>query len=219
MIELKHISKIYGDEKNEVHALRDVSISVQEGEFITIIGHSGSGKSTLMHILGCLDVPTSGEYVLMGESAGSLSADERARLRSERIGFIFQGFHLSPRLSALENVELPLLFRGIAPKQRRAMAIQALERVGLQNRLHHRPSALSGGQQQRVAIARALASQPPIILADEPTGNLDRESGKTVLEMLQSLHAAGHTILLITHDMTVAALGTRTLTMTDGCLV
>jgi len=218
LIRLIHVSKQFGVGKNQVQALNDVSLQVEKGEFVSIIGQSGSGKSTLMNILGCLDVPTTGTYQLLGMDVGTLSADRRAELRGEKIGFVFQGFHLAPQLTALENVELPLLFRGIAAKKRRIMASEALAEVGLSSRFDHKPSQLSGGQQQRVAIARALASKPPIILADEPTGNLDAGSGQTVLTILKSLHARGHTLLLITHDMKVADLAQRTLTMTDGVL-
>ncbi len=218
MIKLTNLSKIYGSGEEKVHALQDVSLNVSKGEFVSIVGHSGSGKSTLMHILGCLDVATSGTYTLMGEDVGTLSADRRALLRNERIGFIFQGFHLSGQLNALENVELPLLFRGLDKKTRRKLALEALSAVGLSDRLNHKPSQLSGGQQQRVAVARAIASKPPIILADEPTGNLDSESASSVLSLIKKLHENSHTILLITHDLSVAALAQRTLTMTDGKL-
>jgi len=218
MIRLEQVSKLYGTGENRVCALRDVTLHVKAGELISIVGQSGSGKSTLMNILGCLDVPTDGSYTLMGKNVGKLSSDQRAQIRGEQIGFIFQGFHLAPLLTALENVELPLMFRGIDAKTRRNMALTALDEVGLSNRISHKPSELSGGQQQRVAIARALASKPPIILADEPTGNLDGDSGRAVLDLIRSLHARRHTILLITHDPYVASLGERTLTMTDGTL-
>jgi len=218
MIELTNIEKRYGEGERVVYALRDVSLQVKRGDYISIIGKSGSGKSTLMNILGCLDVPTNGTYRLMGTDVGAMSSDCRAAIRGEKIGFIFQSFHLAPQLSALENVELPLIFRGIAPKVRTNMAKEALETVGLSDRLKHKPSELSGGQQQRVAIARALASRPPIILADEPTGNLDVQSGNIVMELIRALHREGHTILLITHDHTVASLAQRTLTMEEGIL-
>ena len=218
MIELERVTKAYGTGQTAVHALQEVSLRVENGEFVSIIGKSGSGKSTLMNILGCLDVPTSGTYRLMGTDVGSMSSDCRAAIRGEKIGFIFQSFHLAPQLSALENVELPLMFRGIAPKVRANMAKEALETVGLSDRLQHKPSELSGGQQQRVAIARALVSRPPIILADEPTGNLDAQSGNIVMELIRTLHRDGHTILLITHDNTIASLAQRTLTMEAGIL-
>ena len=218
MIVLDHVSKQYGTGETAVHALRKISLQVEKGAFLSIVGQSGSGKSTLMSILGCLDVPTSGVYRLMGEDVGKLSANCRAQIRSERIGFIFQSFHLAPRLTALENVELPLKFRGMDAKRRTALALAALETVGLSERIGHRPCELSGGQQQRVAVARALASSPPIILADEPTGNLDARSGRAVLDLLQAMHQQGRTILLITHDPSVASLAQRMMTMDDGVL-
>ncbi len=218
MISLKNVSKTYGTGLSLVHALKDVSLDIKKGEFVSIVGQSGSGKSTLMNILGCLDVATSGSYTLMGEDVSNLSHNRRATLRNERIGFIFQGFHLAGQLSALENVELPLIFRGMDKKTRQKMAVEALTAVGLADRITHKPSELSGGQQQRVAVARALCSKPPIILADEPTGNLDSESSKSVLSIIEKLHHDGHTIILITHDMNVAKRGQRTLTMTDGRL-
>ncbi len=218
MIRLEGIAKLYSGGDRVVEALRDVSLHVKMGEMVSVVGRSGSGKSTLMYILGCLDVPDAGSYRLMGQDVGKMTGRERARVRNEQIGFIFQGFHLSPQRTALENVELPLIFRGVAPKARRQMALEALEQVGLSDRLGHKPSELSGGQQQRVAIARALASKPPLILADEPTGNLDAASGAAVLSILDALHEKGHTILLITHDMSVAERSERILTMADGIL-
>ncbi len=218
MISLKNVSKTYGTGLSLVYALKNVSLDVKKGEFVSIVGQSGSGKSTLMNILGCLDVATSGSFTLMGEDVSALSHNRRAVLRNERIGFIFQGFHLAGQLSALENVELPLIFRGVDKKTRREMAVDALTAVGLADRLTHKPCELSGGQQQRVAVARALCSKPPIILADEPTGNLDSESSKSVLSLIEKLHGDGHTIILITHDLSVASKGQRTLTMTDGFL-
>ena len=218
LISLDRISKRYQAGAASVQALAEVSLDVHRGEMLAIIGQSGSGKSTLMNIMGCLDVPTSGRYFLGGQDVSRLSERELSYVRGRQIGFIFQKFHLIPELSALENVELPLCYRGIAPTARRRFAKESLARVGLSDRLLHRPNELSGGQQQRVAIARAIASHPPLILADEPTGNLDSESGETVMHLLTDLHQDGHTVVLITHDPSIAATAQRVVKMKDGRL-
>ena len=216
MIDLKNIYKIYKMGENEVYALNNVSLHIDNKEFVSIIGPSGSGKSTLMNMLGCLDVPTRGSYTLDGYNVGSKTDDELAAIRNEKIGFVFQGFNLLPKLSALENVELPLIYQGISVKERRERAKKALESVGLGDRVDHKPTELSGGQQQRVAIARALVTNPPIILGDEPTGNLDSKSGKEVMEIFKELHKKGNTIILITHDADVAAQAERIVRIQDG---
>ncbi len=218
MIDLKNIYKIYKMGENEVYALNDVSLHIDDKEFVSIIGPSGSGKSTLMNMLGCLDVPTKGTYTLDGYDVGSKTDDELAVIRNEKIGFVFQGFNLLPKLTALENVELPLIYQGVSAKKRRERAIQALESVGLGERINHKPTELSGGQQQRVAIARALVTNPPIILGDEPTGNLDSKSGKEVMDIFKELHRKGNTIILITHDNDVAAQAERIIRIQDGKL-
>lgn len=218
MIDLKNIYKIYKMGENEVYALNDVSLHIGEKEFVSIIGPSGSGKSTLMNMLGCLDVPTKGTYMLDGYDVGSKTDDELAAIRNEKIGFVFQGFNLLPKLSALENVELPLIYQGVPAKERKVRATKALESVGLGERVEHKPTELSGGQQQRVAIARALVTNPPIILGDEPTGNLDSKSGKEVMEIFKELHQRGNTIILITHDSGVAAQAERIIRIQDGKL-
>ncbi len=218
LISLENITKTYETGAVSVRALSEVSLEVQRGDMLAIIGQSGSGKSTLMNIMGCLDVPTSGRYCLNGRDVSRLSRRELSDVRGRQIGFIFQKFHLIPELTALENVELPLSYRGISPTARRRFAKESLERVGLSERLSHRPNELSGGQQQRVAIARAIAAHPPLILADEPTGNLDSESGMAVMRLLKELHADGHTVVLITHDPSIAATAQRIVTMKDGRL-
>lgn len=218
LISLESITKQYRTGSVCVNALQDVTLNVHRGEMLSIIGQSGSGKSTLMNIIGCLDVPTSGRYCLNKREVSRLSAYELSQVRSRQIGFIFQKFHLLPELTALENVELPLSYRGLSPTARRYYAKESLARVGLASRMHHRPNELSGGQQQRVAIARAIAAHPPLILADEPTGNLDSQSGETVMRLLRELHADGHTVVLITHDPSVAAMAQRVVTMKDGQL-
>ncbi|MFZ2537766.1 MAG: ABC transporter ATP-binding protein, partial [Oscillospiraceae bacterium] len=200
LIEINKISKVYNPGENAVYALKDINLTIEKGEFIAIVGSSGSGKSTLMNILGCLDIPSSGTYSLEGSDVSSFSDDELSVIRNKKIGFIFQGFNLVQSLNAIENVELPLAYRGIKHSQRRELALQALQRVCLEDRAFHLPSQLSGGQQQRVAIARAIAARPPIILADEPTGNLDIKSGNDVMEILFDLNNEGKTIILITHD-------------------
>lgn len=216
MIQLNGVSKIYRNGSCEVRALDNITLSINRGEFATIVGKSGSGKSTLMNIIGTLDSPSSGEYLLDGVNVSSLSDYKLSQVRGNMIGFIFQGFNLIPNLSAQENVEMPLLYRGYNRSDRAKLAKTALEKVGLSNRISHLPSQMSGGQQQRVAIARAIASSPPIILADEPTGNLDSSSGSEILEILKNLNHNGHTLIMITHDMSMASQIARTIMISDG---
>ena len=218
MIDLKNIYKIYKLGENEVFELNDVSLHIDRHEFVSIIGPSGSGKSTLMNILGCLDVPTKGTYTLDGKLVAGKTDDELAEIRNNMIGFVFQGFNLLPKLSAIENVELPLIYKNVPAAERRKLAKEALEKVGLGERINHKPTELSGGQQQRVAIARALVTNPPIILGDEPTGNLDSKVGKEVMDIFNDLHAQGNTIILITHDSDVAAQAKRVVRIQDGKL-
>lgn len=219
LIEIQDMCKIYNPGENEVWALNHVNLEVEEGEFVAIIGHSGSGKSTLMNMLGCLDVPTSGTYILNGQDVSNLTDDDLSDIRNREIGFIFQGFNLIAGLTALENVELPLIYRGVAKKERLRLSEIALEKVGLVKRMDHKPSEMSGGQQQRVAIARAIAQAPPVILADEPTGNLDSNSTKEIMEILKGLHAEGRTVILITHDNDIAARAKRIIRIMDGRIV
>lgn len=220
LLELKHVNKIYYENTDrEVRALNDVSLRVTAGEFIAIIGQSGSGKTTLMNCLGCLDRPTRGQYFLNGQDVSHLRQSQLTHLRNRTIGFIFQGFNLLADLSALENAALPLRYRGVPQQERLRIAQNALESVGLGQRLHHRPAQLSGGQQQRVAIARVLAADPPILLADEPTGNLDSTSGNEIMRLLHNLHHAGRTVILITHDPHIAERAPRVLQMQDGKIV
>lgn len=216
LIHIEHIMKIYNPGENEVRALDDVSLDIQSGEFVAIIGQSGSGKSTLMNMLGCLDTPTSGQYILSGEDISHLSDNQLSDIRNKQIGFIFQGFNLISNLTALENVELPLIYRGMPAKERREYSLEALKIVGLEHRIHHKPSEMSGGQQQRVAIARAIAAKPPVILADEPTGNLDSGSTKEIMKILHELHDSGRTVILITHDDQIAANAKRVVRIMDG---
>ena len=216
LVEVKDICKIYNPGENEVLALDHVDVTIDENEFVAIIGHSGSGKSTLMNMLGCLDVPSSGTYFLHGQDVSSMSDDELSDIRNREIGFIFQGFNLIPNLTAEENVELPLIYRGVGRKERKQLAQCALEKVGLSHRMFHKPSEMSGGQQQRVAIARAIAQAPPIILADEPTGNLDSHSSQEIMGILKKLHKGGHTVILITHDNEIAAQAERVIRIRDG---
>ncbi len=221
MIDIDDLSKVYnmnGNEDNRVYALNHVNLHIKEHEFVSIIGPSGSGKSTLMNMLGCLDVPTEGSYKLDGKEVSKMKDDELAKVRNGTIGFVFQGFNLLPKLDAIENVELPLIYQGVSAKERRERAVKALESVGLGKRIHHKPSELSGGQQQRVAIARALITNPPLILADEPTGNLDSKSGKEVMEIFKNLNKNGNTIVLITHDNGVANQAQRVIRIQDGKL-
>lgn len=219
IIEMAHLVKSYAIGDNVVHALNDISLTVSEHEFVAIVGPSGSGKSTLMNIIGCLDVATSGSYKLNGQEIGLYREDELSEFRNRMIGFIFQRFNLLNKLNAVENVELPLVYQGISAKERRERAIEALEKVGLAKRMLHTPMELSGGQQQRVAIARALITNPPVILADEPTGNLDSATGKEVMHLLRQLGDTGHTIVLITHDMGIAEQAQRIVRIADGRLV
>lgn len=213
------MSKIYNPGENEVRALDHVSLSIGEREFVTIIGQSGSGKSTLMNMLGCLDVPTSGKYFLHGQDVSGMTDNELSDIRNQEIGFIFQGFNLIAGLSALENVELPLIYRGVGRGERARLAKEALSKVGLADRMTHKPAEMSGGQQQRVAIARAIAQAPPIILADEPTGNLDSTSTKEIMQILHELHEEGRTVILITHDPEIAAEAKRVVKIKDGRIV
>ena len=220
LIDIRNVYKIYNEGfENEVRALDGVSLSIDRGEYVAIIGASGSGKTTLMNILGCLDQPTYGDYMLDGELVSELPDRKLARIRNRHIGFIFQGFNLLPSLSALENVELPLLYQGIHGERRREMAEDALARVGLEARIKHKPGEMSGGQQQRVAIARAIATKPPVIMADEPTGNLDSRTGTHVVDILNSLNNEGSTILLITHDENISAMAKRQVRLFDGKVV
>lgn len=216
MIEIKDMIKKYVMGTNVVVALNNINLSVQKHEFVAIVGPSGSGKSTLMNMLGCLDTPTSGTYMLDGHEVSRLKDDDLAEIRSHKIGFIFQGFNLLSKLTAVENVELPFIYQGVSAKERYRLSVEALESVGLGDRIHHKPTELSGGQQQRVAIARALVSNPPIILADEPTGNLDTKSGAEIMGILKELNAHGNTIILITHDNHIAEQAKRIVRIQDG---
>ena len=216
LVQFVRVWKTYTAGSVPVHALRGVSISVYPGEYISIIGPSGSGKSTFMHILGCLDVPTSGRYYLAGTDVSKMDEEALAEVRNRRIGFVFQQFHLLPKLNAWRNVELPLIYAGVARRARKLRALEALEQVGLADRVHHLPNQLSGGQQQRVAVARALVTEPDLLLADEPTGNLDSRSSADVLGMLDALHKTGRTIVLITHEQDVAEAAERIMRFRDG---
>ena len=218
MIEMKNITKSYEMGTQVVHALRGVDLAIEEGEFVAIMGPSGSGKSTLMNMIGCLDVPNSGIYTLNGIDVSTLSDDEQARIRNRRIGFVFQQFNLLPRTSALKQVALPLMYAGYGRSERNARARQVLEQVGLGDRIDHRPDELSGGQQQRVAVARALVVEPNIILADEPTGNLDSKTGDEILDLFAELNGQGMTIITITHDPEVAERTDRIITLRDGAI-
>lgn len=219
LIEIRNIYKIYNPGENEVRALDGINLTVEHGEFLAIVGQSGSGKSTLMNMLGLLDIPTSGTYTLDGVDVANMTDDELSEIRNKEIGFIFQGFNLIPSLTAVENVELPLVYRGMKKEERNKLALEALERVGLSHRLDHLPKQMSGGQQQRVAIARAVAARPPIILADEPTGNLDSHSGVEVMKILHELHEEGRTVILITHDNDIANEAQRVIRIQDGQIV
>ncbi len=216
LIRVDSLHKIYNPGENEVRALDGISLTIDRGEFVAIVGHSGSGKSTLMNMLGCLDTPTTGHYYLEGRDVSGLSDNQLSDIRNRKIGFIFQGFNLIANLDAVGNVELPLIYRGIGKQKRRRIAVQALKKVGLGKRLKHRPSELSGGQQQRVAVARAIAAQPPIILADEPTGNLDSRSTVEIMDILKELHGNGRTVIIITHDDDIASQVNRVIRIMDG---
>ena len=218
MIKLKHIYKSYTLGEIDVPVLQDVNLHVKPHEFVSILGPSGSGKSTLMNIIGCLDIPDSGDYILDGEYVDNCTEDQLSEIRGIKIGFIFQQFNLLPDLTAYENVEMPLLYRKISPAERHEKVMKTLKQVGLEERMQHKPSQLSGGQQQRVAIARVLASEPSIILADEPTGNLDSTSGKEIMDIIQDLWKTGNTIVLITHDINVANQAERKVYVRDGRL-
>lgn len=219
LIDVRNVYKIYNPGENQVNALDGVSLTIDEGEFVAIIGQSGSGKSTLMNMLGLLDVPTSGEYYINGKLVEDLTDDQMSVIRNEEIGFIFQGFNLISSLDALENVELPLVYRGVPRAERYEISKKALEKVGLEKRMHHLPAALSGGQQQRVAVARAIAAAPPVILADEPTGNLDTRSTKDVMKILHNLKDDGRTVIVITHDNEIAEEAERVIRIRDGKVV
>ncbi|MEW6419154.1 MAG: ABC transporter ATP-binding protein [Nitrospirota bacterium] len=220
IIEAQEITKVYSLGDIDVHALRGVSLTIEKGEFVAVMGPSGSGKSTFMNILGCLDKPTSGKYLLENIDIGNLDRDELASIRNKKIGFVFQGFNLLPRTSAIENVELPLLYDGIPAKERRGRALEALKNVGLEGRGDHHPNQLSGGQQQRVAIARALVNNAPIILADEPTGNLDTKTSAEIMELFVKLNTQSNiTILLVTHENDIAAYSRRIIKFLDGKVV
>ena len=219
MIHVQNLKKVYQTGEIQVEALRGVDLHVQTGEFITIMGSSGSGKSTLMNILGCLDLPTGGSYELNGREVSGLNDDELAKTRNQLIGFVFQTFNLLPRSTARQNVELPMVYAGVEPFERRRRSLAALEQVGLSNRSDHRPNELSGGQRQRVAIARALVNEPSLLLADEPTGNLDSHSGTEIMKLLQSLHNQGLTIVLVTHDPEIVRFSQRVIRFRDGIII
>jgi len=219
VIQLEEVWRIFRVGEGEVHALKRVSLMIERGEHVALVGPSGSGKSTLLHIVGCLDRPTRGRYLLGGREVGTLSEEERSLIRRHRIGFVFQFFHLLPRLSALANVELPMLFAGTPPEERRERAAQALKAVGLSHRATHRPDQLSGGECQRVAIARAVVMDPAVLLADEPTGNLDRASAGEVMELIERMNAKGLTLVVVTHDPAIAERAKRVIRMDDGELV
>ena len=218
VIEMQNIRKEYAVGAGRVHALDGVDFTVAQGEMVAILGPSGSGKSTLMNLLGCLDIPDGGTYRLAGQAVEGMTEGQLSRVRGQTVGFVFQGFHLLPGLTALENVALPLLYRGVPDRVRRRMAQESLAQVGLTARMHHRPAQLSGGQQQRVAIARAIAGRPPLLLADEPTGNLDSSAGREILALLKQLHRQGHTVVMITHDPAIGAACPRRVVMEDGKL-
>ena len=219
MLDLKNITKVYDMGSVKIEVLKKITFKVNEGEFLSIMGPSGSGKSTLMNMIGCLDVPTAGEYYLDGKEISTYNERQLSKIRNEKIGFIFQKFNLITKLTAYENVELPLIYRGMNHRERKERTLEALEKVGLTDRINHKPTELSGGQQQRVAIARALAGSPPVLLADEPTGNLDSKSGQDIMNLIKNLNNEGKTIVLITHDSEVAKEAQKTITIKDGLLL
>ncbi|RHG61681.1 ABC transporter ATP-binding protein [Coprococcus comes] len=216
MIHIENMKKIYNPGENEVRALDGIDLDIEKGDLVAIVGHSGSGKSTLMNMLGCLDTPTSGKYVLDGQDVASMTDNQLADVRNKEIGFIFQGFNLISNLDAVGNVELPLVYRGVSKNERKQLAMEALKSVGLEDRMKHKPNEMSGGQQQRVAVARAVAAKPPIILADEPTGNLDTKSTQEIMEILKELHRSGRTVIIITHDEEIASQTHRVIRILDG---
>lgn len=216
LIHIENMKKIYNPGENEVRALDGIDLDIEKGDLVAIVGHSGSGKSTLMNMLGCLDTPTSGKYVLDGQDVASMTDNQLADVRNKEIGFIFQGFNLISNLDAVGNVELPLVYRGVSKNERKQLAMEALKSVGLEDRMKHKPNEMSGGQQQRVAVARAVATKPPIILADEPTGNLDTKSTQEIMEILKELHRSGRTVIIITHDEEIASQAHRVIRILDG---
>jgi putative ABC transport system ATP-binding protein len=218
IIETRSLTKVYGSNGNAVHALRGIDLDVERGEFVALIGPSGSGKSTLMAILGCLDLPTAGTYALEGRQVEKLSGADLAAIRNEKVGFIFQQYNLLPKATILRNVELPMLYAGVPRRERKRRAFELLERVGIPDKAHALPGALSGGQRQRVAIARALANRPALLLADEPTGALDSVTGQEVLALFRELHSQGNTVLLVTHDPTIAGMAERRVELRDGLI-
>lgn len=216
LIHIENMKKIYNPGENEVRALDGIDLDIEKGDLVAIVGHSGSGKSTLMNMLGCLDTPTSGKHVLDGQDVASMTDNQLADVRNKEIGFIFQGFNLISNLDAVGNVELPLVYRGVSKNERKQLAMEALKSVGLEDRMKHKPNEMSGGQQQRVAVARAVAAKPPIILADEPTGNLDTKSTQEIMEILKELHRSGRTVIIITHDEEIASQAHRVIRILDG---
>ena len=216
LIHIENMKKIYNPGENEVRALDGIDLDIEKGDLVAIVGHSGSGKSTLMNMLGCLDTPSSGKYVLDGQDVASMTDNQLADVRNKEIGFIFQGFNLISNLDAVGNVELPLVYRGVSKNERKQLAMEALKSVGLEDRMKHKPNEMSGGQQQRVAVARAVAAKPPIILADEPTGNLDTKSTQEIMEILKELHRSGRTVIIITHDEEIASQAHRVIRILDG---
>ena len=216
LIHIENMKKIYNPGENEVRALDGIDLDIEKGDLVAIVGHSGSGKSTLMNMLGCLDTPTSGKYVLDGQDVASMTDNQLADVWNKEIGFIFQGFNLISNLDAVGNVELPLVYRGVSKNERKQLAMEALKSVGLEDRMKHKPNEMSGGQQQRVAVARAVAAKPPIILADEPTGNLDTKSTQEIMEILKELHRSGRTVIIITHDEEIASQAHRVIRILDG---
>jgi len=219
MIRIEKLNRVYGSGETQVHALCDVSLNISENEFVAIMGTSGSGKSTLMNVLGCLDTPSSGEYLLSGESVKDIDDEQLSKIRNEKIGFIFQTFHLLPRLTALDNVIVPLRYSELTAEQARKRGLEMLDKVGLGARAHHKPFEMSGGQRQRVAIARALVNHPKVIFADEPTGNLDSKTSLEIMQLLLELHRQGQTIVMVTHEEDIAAYAQRVIRMKDGVVI